>query len=130
MNTLPVPVFTTNGPAALARYCQAMVAQGTAYCSGQIPLDPATGTLLQGTIQDMTRRCMDNLNAVLQAAGTDLAHVVKVNVYLADMDDYAAMNEIYASYFTEHPAPARACVQVGRLPRDARIEIDCVAVLP
>jgi 2-iminobutanoate/2-iminopropanoate deaminase len=94
--------------------------------SGQIPIDPATGQLVQGDAAVHARRAMDNLGALLSAAGLTFAHVVRTTVFLADMNDFAAVNEVYASYFTE-PRPARVTVQAARLPRDARLEIDAIA---
>ena len=107
-------------------YSPALRAGDLLFMSGQIPIDPATGQLVQGDPAVQARRAMDNLGALLVAAGLTFAHVVRTTVYLADMNDFAAVNEVYASYFTA-PHPARATIQVARLPRDARIEIDAIA---
>lgn len=116
-----------DAPRAVGPYSQAILAGELVFCSGQIPLDPATGQLLEGDIAAQTGRVLDNLAAVLAAAGSDLAHVVKTTVFLADLGDFAAMNEAYATRFGEH-RPARSTVQVAALPRGARIEIECIAV--
>ncbi len=119
-------ISTPDAPAAIGPYSQAVVLDGILYTSGQIPLDPKTGTLVTGTIEEQTHRVFKNLAAVLAAAGTDFAHVVKTTVFLADMNDFAAMNAVYAQYFQE-AFPARSAVQVARLPKDAGIEIELVA---
>lgn len=116
-----------DAPKAVGPYSQAIVAADLVFCSGQIPLDPATGTLVQGDIAVQTGRVLDNLAAVLEAAGSDLAHVVKTTVFLADLGDFTAMNEAYALRFGDH-RPARSTFQVAGLPRGARVEIDCIAV--
>lgn len=120
-------VTTGDAPAAIGPYSQAIVAGGLVFASGQIALDPATGRLVSGSIADETRRVLDNLGAVLTAAGTGFERVVKTTVYLADMNDFAAMNEVYGTYFPA-PAPARATVQAAALPKGVRVEIDCIAV--
>lgn len=97
------------------------------FCSGQIPIDPGTGEFVSQDIAEQTQQVLRNLSAVLEAAGTSLGNVVKTTVFLADMADFAAMNEVYAAYFTA-TRPARATVQAARLPRDAKVEIECVAV--
>lgn len=122
------PVSTPNAPAAIGPYSQAIRAGDFLFVSGQIPLDPATGTLIQGDIAEQTHRVLRNLAAILEAAGASFQHVVKTTVYLADMSEFAAMNEIYGTYFPA-PAPARATVQAARLPRDVRVEIDLIAYL-
>ena len=122
------PLSTPNAPAAIGPYSQAIRAGDFLFVSGQIPLDPATGTLIQGDIAEQTHRVLRNLAAILEAAGASFHHVVKTTVYLADMSEFAAMNEIYAGYFPA-PAPARATVQAARLPRDVRVEIDLIAYL-
>jgi 2-iminobutanoate/2-iminopropanoate deaminase len=127
MNT-PKPVSTPAAPPAIGPYSQAVTYGGMVYLSGQIPLDPATGALVEGGIRDQTTRVLENLKAVLEASGASLQSVVKTTVYLADMQDFAAMNEVYARYFNTNP-PARATIQAGRLPRDARVEIDCIAAV-
>jgi 2-iminobutanoate/2-iminopropanoate deaminase len=120
-------VSTADAPAAIGPYSQALVAGGMVFISGQLPVEPATGNLVEGAIGDMTRRIFANLEAVLLAAGSSLAQVVKMTVFLADMNDFQAMNTVYAEFFPEHP-PARSTVQVARLPRDARIEIEAIAL--
>jgi 2-iminobutanoate/2-iminopropanoate deaminase len=121
-------ISTPSAPAAIGPYSQAVVSNGFAFLSGQIPLDPATGKLVEGDIAAQTSRVLENLKAVLDACGSSLAQVVKTTVYLKDMGEFAKMNEIYATYFPENP-PARATVEAARLPRDVRVEIDCVAVV-
>ncbi|MBM3813114.1 MAG: RidA family protein [Acidimicrobiia bacterium] len=120
-------VSTEKAPQAIGPYSQAVVHNGIAYLSGQIPLDPATGQLVEGGIEEQTRRVLDNLQAVLDACGSGMDAVLKTTVYLADMSEFPKMNEIYAGYFPSNP-PARATVQVARLPRDVRIEIDAMAI--
>ena len=122
-------IETDLAPQAIGPYSQAVRANGLIFVSGQIPLDPATGQMVAGDVSAQTRRVLDNLGAVLAAAGSSLAHVVKTSIFLADLNDFAAVNAVYAEYFTG-VLPARATVQVSRLPRDARVEIDCVAVRP
>ncbi len=121
-------IHTTDAPAALGPYSQAIVSHGMVFTAGQLGLDPATRTLTTG-IQDQTRQALTNIQAVLAAAGCTMADVVKTSVFLKDMNDFAAMNEIYATFFPEHP-PARTTVQVARLPQDAHVEIECVAFMP
>jgi len=130
-------ISSAAAPRAIGPYSQAVAVRGVAparpsgalvFLSGQIPLDPGTGELVKGTIEEETRRVMENLGAVLAAAGGGFQHVVKTTVYLADLADFARMNEVYGGYFTANP-PARATVQVAALPRGARVEIDAVAVL-
>jgi 2-iminobutanoate/2-iminopropanoate deaminase len=120
-------IKTDRAPEAIGPYSQAIKANGFIFASGQIPLDPATMQIVAGGIEEQTGRVLKNLKAVLEAAGSSLDHVVKTTVYLADMSEFAAMNEIYARYFGARK-PARATVQVARLPRDVRIEIDVVAL--
>ena len=122
------PVTTSAAPAAIGPYSQAITAGDFLFASGQIPLDPATGTLVSGGIAEQTHRVLKNLAGVLEAAGIGFDKVVKTNVYLSDMADFAAVNEIYATYFPQ-PAPARATIQAARLPRDVKVEIDLVAYL-
>jgi 2-iminobutanoate/2-iminopropanoate deaminase len=121
-------VSTKEAPAAIGPYSQAIKAGGFLFASGQIPLDPATGQLVHGGVAEQAHRVLKNLGAVLAAAGISYDRVVKTTVYLADMGDFAAFNEVYATYFPA-PAPARATIQAARLPRDVRIEIDLVAHL-
>jgi 2-iminobutanoate/2-iminopropanoate deaminase len=124
----PRKVQTDQAPAAIGPYSQGMVAHGMVYTAGQIPLDPATGNLVEGDITMQTERVMANVQAVLQAAGADLSSVVKTTVFLRDMGDFAAMNEVYGRWFAGH-APARSTVQVARLPRDVAVEIEAIAVV-
>ena len=119
-------VSTDSAPAAVGPYSQAIISDGLVFCSGQIPLDPATGEMVDGGIGVQTRRCLDSISAVLEAAGSSLRGVVKTTVYLADVGDFVKMNDVYAEYF-EKPAPARAAVEVSALPKGARIEIDAIA---
>ena len=121
-------VTTDQAPKAIGPYSQAVISNGFAFLSGQIPLDPATGQLIDGDVAAQTERVLENLKRVLEAAGCSLANVVKTTVYLKDMGEFAKMNEVYGRYFTTSP-PARATVEVARLPRDVRVEIDCIASL-
>ncbi|MGC1186991.1 MAG: RidA family protein [Candidatus Acidiferrales bacterium] len=121
-------VATENAPKAIGPYSQAIKANGFVYVSGQVALDPRTQQLLQGDVAAQTERTLENLKAVVEASGSSLARAVKTTVYLIDMGDFARMNEVYARYFPGTP-PARATVQVARLPRDARVEIDVIALL-
>jgi 2-iminobutanoate/2-iminopropanoate deaminase len=120
-------IQTDRAPQAIGPYSQAIKANGFIFASGQIPLDPATMRIVEGGIEEQTGRVLDNLKAVLEAAGSALDRVVKTTVYLADMNEFTAMNEIYARYFGA-TKPARATVQVARLPRDVKVEIDVVAL--
>ena len=122
------PVKTTHAPAALGPYPQAIKAGGFVYVSGQVPIDPETGEFVPGGIAEQTDRVLKNVAAVLEAAGSSLDLVVKTTVFLADMNEFAAMNEVYAKFFKEAP-PARATVEAARLPRDARVEIEAVALV-
>lgn len=121
-------VQTEAAPQAIGPYEQAVRVGETVYCSGQIALRP-DGTFVQGGVAEQTRQVLENLGAVLAAAGGSLADVVKTTVYLTDLGAYAEMNGVYAGVFGERP-PARAAVEVARLPKDARVEIDCIAVVP
>ncbi len=122
-------IRTSSAPAAIGPYSQAVRIGQFVYCSGQIPLDPATGFLVEGDIAAQTQRVIQNLQAVLESAGTSLANVVKTTVFLIHMSDFSAMNAVYASYFegTGRIAPARSTVAVAELPRQAQVEIECVA---
>lgn len=120
--------LSQKAPEPIGPYSQAIQAGKLVFLAGQIPLDPATGQLIEGDIAAQTRRAMDNIVAVLEEAGLGPDDVVKTTIYLADMADFPAMNEVYGSYFKGTP-PARAAVQVARLPKDARIEIDVIAVV-
>ena len=121
-------VSSPSAPAAIGPYSQAIRAGSLLFVSGQIPIDPATGALVQGDIAAQTHRVFKNLAAILEAAGASFDDVVRATVYLADMDDFAIVNDVYGTYFSS-PAPARATVQAARLPRDARVEIDVIASL-
>lgn len=119
-------ISTPEAPQAIGPYSQAVKNSGVVYCSGQIPLDPRTGELCEAEIQTQTRRVLENLEAVLKAAGATKENVMKTTVYLSDMDNFPAMNEVYAAFFGSHK-PARATVEVSRLPKDVLVEIDCIA---
>lgn len=122
-------ISTAGAPAAIGPYSQAVRAGDLVFCSGQIALDPETGVMVgDGDVVVETRRVMDNLVAVLAAAGSDLGRAVKCTIFLADMADFAAVNEVYATYFAGGGEPARACVEVAGLPRGARVEIEAIAL--
>ena len=121
-------VTSPDAPKAMGAYSPAIKAGNLLFVSGQIPIDPATGALVDGNISMQTEQVMRNLGALLRAAGVGFEHVVRTTVFLADMSEFAAMNEVYSRYVTD-PPPARATVQVARLPRDVRIEVDAIAVL-
>lgn len=121
-------ISTENAPGAIGPYSQAVKAGNMVFCSGQIPIDPQMGEFVSDEIAEQTEQVLKNLSAVLEAAGTGLNNVVKTTVFLIDMNDFAAMNEVYAKYFNENK-PARATVQAARLPRDARVEIECIALI-
>lgn len=120
-------VKTDQAPAAIGPYSQAIMVDNTLYCSGQIAIDPETGVLITSSLEAETERVLDNLGAVLRSVQMDYENVVRCAVFLTDMDDYALVNEVYASYFREDP-PARETVAVAALPRGARVEISCIAV--
>jgi 2-iminobutanoate/2-iminopropanoate deaminase len=119
-------VLTDRGPKPIGPYSQAIKANGFVYVSGQVALDPKTGEFLAGDIRRQTERVLENLRGILEAAGTKLSHTVKTTVFLKDMNDFAAMNEVYGRYFAA-AAPARSTVEVARLPKDALVEIEVVA---
>jgi 2-iminobutanoate/2-iminopropanoate deaminase len=121
-------IATDRAPKAIGPYSQAAVVQGFAFLSGQIPIDPASGQIVEGDIAVQTERVLENLKAVLDACGSSFAQVVKTTVYLKDMNEFARMNEVYGRYFSQAP-PARATVEVARLPRDVRVEIDVIAAV-
>lgn len=121
-------ISTENAPGAIGPYSQAVKAGSLVFCSGQIPIDPATGDFVSDDISEQTEQVIMNLVAVLAAAGAALSDVVKTTVFLADMNDFSQMNEVYARHFGENK-PARATVQAARLPRDARVEIEVIAVI-
>lgn len=121
-------VASEGAPKAIGPYSQGIRAGSLLFVSGQIPIDPATGAIVDGDIAAQTHRVFANLRAILEAAGASFDHVVRATVYLADMNDFATVNEVYGTYFSS-PAPARATVQAARLPKDARVEIDVIASL-
>jgi 2-iminobutanoate/2-iminopropanoate deaminase len=123
---LKTSLSTDRAPKAIGPYSQAIRVGQLLFLSGQIPLDPSTGQMVAGDVAAQTRRVMENLAAVLESAGLTFAHVARTTIFLADLNDFATVNEIYGSYFSE-PYPARATVQVARLPRDSRVEIDAIA---
>ncbi len=128
MTTPLIPISSSDAPAAIGPYSQAIRAGDFLFASGQIPLDPTTGTITEGGITAQTHQVLQNLGAVLTAAGVTFDRVVKTTIYLADMGDFAAVNEVYAGYFPA-PAPARATIQAAGLPKNVRVEIDLVAYL-
>jgi 2-iminobutanoate/2-iminopropanoate deaminase len=119
-------VTTPTAPKAIGPYSQGIRAGSLLFVSGQVPIDPATGQIIDGDIAAQTHRVFQNIGEILKAGGASFDHVVRTTVFLADMNDFAAMNDVYATYFTS-PAPARATVEVSRLPKDARVEIDVIA---
>lgn len=123
-------IHSDDAPKAIGPYSQAVkVSCGEMiFCSGQIPLDPKTGQMVEGDVAVQTKQVMENLKAVLTAAGAGFEHVVRCNIFLADMNDFGVVNEVYGTYFPNNP-PSRATVQVARLPRDSRVEIDCIAMV-
>ena len=125
-------IRTNQAPAPVGPYNQAIAAKGTMlFVAGQIPLNPETGEIVGGNdITQQTQQVMANLGAILKEAGTGWENVVKTSVFLSDLNNFVPMNQVYASYFDEATAPARACVEVARLPKDVLVEIDCIAVLP
>lgn len=123
----PTTVQTHHAPAAIGPYSQAIVSGDWVFCSGQIPVVPETGVLVEGGVIEQTERVLTNLAAVLEAAGTGLGQVLKTTVFLADMQDFSAMNEVYARRFGDH-RPARSTIQAAALPRGSRVEIECVAL--
>ena len=122
-------IRSAQAPRPVGPYAQAVVHAGMVYCSGQVPLDPATNTLVDGEIEVQTERVLANLRAVLAAAGSSLARVVRTTVYLANLDDFPRMNAVYAQHFSSEPRPARSTVQAARLPLGAAVEIDVIAAL-
>lgn len=120
-------IHTDLAPAAIGPYSQAIEAGNMVFASGQVPIDPATGNFVEGGIKEQTRQSLTNARNILQAAGTDLSHVVKTTVFLSDMDNFAAMNEVYAEFFAQ-PYPARSAVAVKTLPKGALVEVECIAV--
>ena len=122
-------IHTNQAPAAIGPYSQAIEANGMIFASGQISIDPATGQFVEGGIQEQTRQALTNARNILQAAGTDMENVIKTTVYLSDINNFAAMNEVYAQFFTE-PFPARSAVAVKDLPKGALVEIEVLAIKP
>jgi len=120
-------ISTEKGPKAIGPYSQAIRANGLVFISGQVAFDPGTGQLVEGDVAQQTARVLENLKAIAEEAGSSLDKAVRATVFLKDMNDFTAMNEVYARYFPKHP-PARATVEVARLPRDARVEIDLIAL--
>jgi 2-iminobutanoate/2-iminopropanoate deaminase len=120
-------IQTENAPAAIGPYSQAVKTNGLVFASGQIPIDPSSGQFVEGGIKEQTKQVLKNLAAVLEAAGSGLNRVIKTTVFLADMQEFAAMNEVYGEFFKDEP-PARATVEAARLPRDARVEIEAIAL--
>ena len=121
-------IHTDSAPAAIGPYSQAIQIGDLLFVSGQVPIDPSTGAIVEGDIKTQAQQSLNNLKAILNAAGTNMGAVVKTTVFLADMNDFAAMNEVYAQFFQE-PFPARSAVQVARLPKDAKVEIEAIAQL-
>ena len=121
-------IHTDSAPAAIGPYSQAIQIGDLLFVSGQVPIDPSTGAMVEGDIKAQAQQSLNNLKAILNAAGTNMGAVVKTTVFLADMNDFAAMNEVYAQFFQE-PYPARSAVQVARLPKDAKVEIEAIAQL-
>lgn len=121
-------IHTDSAPAAIGPYSQAIQIGDLLFVSGQVPIDPSTGAIVEGDVKAQAQQSLNNLKAILNAAGTNMGAVVKTTVFLADMNDFAAMNEVYAQFFQE-PFPARSAVQVGRLPKDAKVEIEAIAQL-
>ena len=121
-------IHTNNAPQAIGPYSQAVMANGTLYVSGQIPVVPATGAIVSDKVEDQARQVMENVKAVVEAAGLTLDNVVKTTVFIKNMDDFAVINGIYSEYFKEN-CPARACVEVARLPKDVLIEMEAIAVV-
>ncbi|MDZ4774845.1 MAG: RidA family protein [Planctomycetota bacterium] len=122
-------ISTTGAPSAIGPYSQAIVAGGFVHCSGQIALDPKDGQLINGDVSQQTERALENLKAVLAAAGSDMTQVVKCTVYLVSMEDFGAVNKVYGRFFLGDATPARSTVGVAQLPRNALVEIDCTAVV-
>ncbi len=122
-------VYTDKAPQPVGPYQQAIKWNGLIFTAGQIAIDPNTGSIVEGDVRQQTRQVLSNLKAVLEAAGSGLEYVIKTTVFLKNMDDFAAMNEVYAQFFSENP-PARSAVEVARLPKDVLVEIECIAYVP
>lgn len=125
---MKIKVETTNAPSAIGPYSQAIVANGSVYVSGQLPIDPTSGTLVSGSIEEQTKQCLENIKAILKEAGSDMNKIVKTTIFVTNMEDFPKVNAAYAEIIP-HIYPARACVQVAELPKSAPIEIECIAVL-
>ncbi|MCF6460613.1 reactive intermediate/imine deaminase [Clostridium sp. Cult3] len=121
-------IATNKAPSAVGPYSQGIKANSLIFTSGQLPIVPETGELLKNDIKKETRQCLENVNSILKEAGATLENVVKVNIYIVNMDDFSSINEVYEEYFNEHK-PARSCVEVSRLPKDGNIEIEAIAIL-
>ncbi len=121
-------VKTSKAPAAIGPYSQGIITGNLLFASGQVPLDPKTGSVVEGGIKEQAHRVFQNIRAIMEAAGTSMDNVVKTDVFIKDMNDFAAVNEVYAEYFTK-PYPARSCVEVARLPKDVLIEVETIAEL-
>ncbi len=121
-------VHTDKAPGAVGPYSQAVLAGNILFLSGQIPINPATGELVKSSIEEETRQCLENAKAILEEAGTTLENVIKATVFIKDMDQFSRINEVYGQYFHTHK-PARACVEVARLPKDVNVEIEMIAVV-
>ncbi|ORY02815.1 YjgF-like protein [Basidiobolus meristosporus CBS 931.73] len=128
MSTKPTRVHTENAPAAIGPYSQAMTANGFIFVSGQLPVNPKSGSIESDNVKDQTRQSLNNVRAILEEAGADFSQVLKTTVFLKNMGDFASMNEVYAELMGD-ARPARAAVEVARLPKDALVEIECVAVV-
>jgi 2-iminobutanoate/2-iminopropanoate deaminase len=126
-NTMRTVIFSDHAPPAVGPYSQAIKANGFIFCSGQLPIDPATGSFVPGGVAEQTEQVISNLRAVLGAAGSELAKIVKATVFLKDMNDFAAMNQVYSRHFPTG-APARSTIEVARLPKDALVEIEVIAL--
>ena len=122
-------VYTKSAPEPVGPYNQAIVWNNLVFTAGQIAIDPASGNIVEGGVQEQTRQVLKNLEEVLKAAGSGLEYVIKTTVFLKNMDDFSAMNDVYATFFTDTP-PARSAVEVARLPKDVLVEIECVAIIP
>ncbi len=121
-------ISTNNAPAAIGPYSQATIVGNLLFTSGQVPIDPKTGELVNDDVKEAAKRSLENLKAILEAAGTTLDKVIKTTVFIKDMNDFAAVNEVYAKYFTSNQ-PSRSCVEVARLPKDALVEIEAIALV-
>ncbi|OPZ92697.1 MAG: Enamine/imine deaminase [Firmicutes bacterium ADurb.Bin419] len=122
-------ISASNAPKSIGPYSQAIRTQNMLFTSGQIPVDPVTGEVVSGGIENQTRQVLENLKAILTQAGTGFENVVKTTVYIKDMNDFALVNKVYGQYFVE-PYPARSCVEVARLPKDVTVEIEAIAIIP